>query len=440
MAYYNELRPYYNIDFIKALLKKVNSKNLDFFSKALYDFEWGFYYLLKKKYQKAYNYFRKSYNLDKSFLSEGQANFFMGKTLEGLGNLKKAYYYYKLALKQVKHPIFIKNTLYRLFIVTAKLGYYTEANSYFLGLAKFGGLQVNPYLQEEVLAVSELGDFKKHFYWRKAYNTLLSMVMWLNLETDRGKKAFIFLLNDFLEKGKPFPDLFIAWKVIYPHEIKNFRKYVKLQAVLNLPLRSLKYVYKLYKLNKQLFTTLLGDFGFLALAKYYFLQGDWKKAITFINKIKINHPLKLYIRGVILSYKGKPYFLESYYENLPIKYKVKSLFWLGWGYLINNRWDLVGLYWEDFLNKYEKKDIFYGISSLYLAEHYFDLGLIDKGLKYYSQFLKFLKVNKRFKGLNKWLSLRLYPFYGNKIFNLLSVDKNWQKLIKYLSDKGEALK
>ena len=440
MAYYNELRPYYNIDFIKTLLKRVNPEGLDFLSKALYEFEWGFYYLLKGDYRKAYKYLKESYNLDKSFLSEGQANFFMGKALEGLGDLKKAYYFYKLALTRVKHPLFVKNTLFRLFIVTAKLGYYREANDYFFGLTKFGGLQVNPYLQEAILLIPSLGNFKKHFYWRKEYNALLALVMWLNIESDRGKKAFVFLLNDFLDRGKPFPDLIVAWKVLYPHEVERFKNLVEVEKVISLPLEGLTYVYRFYKLNTPLFKSIFGDWGYLAIAKYFFLKGDWDKALTFVEKVRLKNPLKFYIKGVILAYRGKPYILESYYNSLGEKYKINSLFWLGWGYLLNNRWDLTGLYWEQFLNEYHKRDILYGIASFYLAEHYFKIGFTDKGIYYEKKFLEFLKHQKDFKGLKMWTVLRLYPVYGDRIFKLINVDKNWQKLVKYLQIEGASKK
>ena len=65
-------------------------------------------------------------------------------------------------------------------------------------------------------------------------------------------------------------------------------------------------------------------------------------------------------------------------------YKTAALFWLGLGYLINNRWDLTAIYWEEFLKKYslaaEKFEIpLYGnftvlFTTYYLAEHYYQIG------------------------------------------------------------------
>jgi tetratricopeptide (TPR) repeat protein len=436
LAYYNELRPYYNVSFIKKLLDRIDLKELDNYSKAFYNFEWGFYYLLKKNYKRAYKFFQKSYDLNINLLLEGQANFFMGRALEGTGLLKKAYYFYELALKQLKHPIFIKRTLYRLFIVSAKLGFYHEANNYLFGLTKFGGLQINPYLQEAILKIPKLGNFKKFFYWREEYKALLSSIMWLNIENNRGKRAFTLLLNDFLNTEIVFPDFLTAWQVLYPHEISQFVKNVNKEKILNFSLKGLEIAYKLYKLNKPLFETIFGDYGYLAIAKYLFLKGAWDKALTYLEKVKINHPIKFFIKGAILAYKGQPYFLENYFKLVPQDLKEKALFWLGWGYLLNNRWDLVSLYWEDFLKTYSRKDLFFAISSLYLAEHYAKLGYHQKALIYYNKFLNYLKNRRNYKGLKKWLSLKLYPLYKDKIFKELNLNKDWQKLVKYLSVKG----
>jgi tetratricopeptide (TPR) repeat protein len=440
MAYYNEIRPYLDYSFIEILLKRVKEKELNVFEKALYQFEIGFYNLLIGNYKTAYEYFQKSFDLDKSFLTEGQAAFFMGKALEGAGDLKRAYFYYKKALSLVKHPIYRKNVLFRLFVVSAKLKFYSEANGYYLGLARFGGIAVNPYLQEATLLIPDLGDFKNHFYWRRYYDLLVAKIMWLNINNERGRRAFLYFLKEFLAKGKLHPEFVTAWKVLYPHEVKGIK--IAPEKVLSFGLERLEKLEKLYTLNPQLFKYLFGDYGYLALAKYYFLKGAWKKAEYFAKKAKLNLPYKYYIIGVIEAYRGNPYPLESYYSSLNQGQRVHALFWLGWGYLLNNRWDLTSLYWEDFLKKSSRyphllwERVF---SSFYLANHYEGLGLVDKALHYYTLSLKLLNGEKDFKGLKRYLLLKLATLSGkNDIdFNQLGpVDNNWQKFLKYLLKEG----
>jgi len=438
MLYYNELRPYYNYSVIKELIKKVNEKKLNIFEKALLDFEKGFYYLLIKDYKKAYSYFKESYNLDKAFLTEVQANFFMGKVFEGLGNLKKAYLYYKLALKQVKHPIFKQNILYRLFIVAAKLKFYQEANNYYYGLTKFGGLETNVYLQEATLQIPFLDNFLEYFYWKSSYETLVAKIMWLNLNKDRGKRAFIYFLNNFINHGKVNKDFLTAWKVLYPDEVKEFK--VDAKSLAEKSFNILKILTKLQRSNPSLFDYFFGEYGKLALAKYYFLIGYWDKAKKLIETLKIKHYLKYYIEGVIEAYKGKPYVLENYYSLFPEALKIKALFWLGWGYLISNRWDLTELYWENFLSKpVEDLTLQKIAAAFYLAEHYYKLGLEDKARRYYVLALKYLSKEKDLEGLKKFAILRLYQigdFADALRFAKVVEDKNWQKLLKYLYGKG----
>ena len=440
MAYYNEIRPYLDYSFIELLLKRVDEKKLNVFERALYHFELGLYNLLIGRYKTAYEYFRKSFDLDKSFLTEGQADFFMGKALEGAGDLKRAYFYYKRALSLVKHPIYKKSVLYRLFVVSAKLKFYSEANGYYLGLARFGGITVNPYLQEATLQIPYLGDFKKHFYWRRYYDLLVAKIMWLNINNDRGRRAFLYFLQEFLASGKLYPDFVTAWKVLYPHEVKDIKIFP--EKVLNFGLDRLEKLEKLYTLNPQLFKYLFGDYGYLALAKYYFLKGDWEKAQYFAKKVKPNLPYKYFIEGVIEAYRGNPYPLESYYPSFRREYKVRALFWLGWGYLLNNRWDLTTLYWEDFLkNSSEMPYLLWErlFASFYLANHYEELGLTDKALRYYSLCLKLLKGEKNFLGLKRYLVLKIVTLEGKKSVDftkLGAVDSDWQKFLKYLLKEG----
>ncbi len=437
MAYYDELRPYLDYSIIKLLLKRVNVNKLNPFEKALYEFEVGFYNLLTKNYKEAYRYFQKSFNLDKAFITDGQADYFMGKALEGLKKYKEAYYFYKLALQKVKHPIYKENTLYRLFQVSAKIGSYQEANSYYLGLVKFGGLEENPYLQEATLLIPKLGKFFQYFYWKNSYNFLVAKILWLNLNKDRGEKAFAYFLSLFLQKGVLYPDFIEAWKLLYPSEVKDIK--INPQIVLNSSLEELKKLYKLYVLNKSLFIHFFGQYGLLALAKYYFLQGEWEKAEKLAKEIRIHNPYKIFLIGVIEAYKGKPYLLESYFSGLEKRLKIEALFWLGWGYLLNNRWDLVSLYWEDFLTKslttntWKWEKLF---SAYYLAFHYDVEGYKDKAIKFYKIILNLLRNSHNLNGLKKWISLRLANF---KVVNIskLPVDKHWQKFLKYFFTEAQ---
>ena len=432
MAYYDELRPYLDYSIIKLLLKRVKVNKLNPFEKALYEFEVGFYNLLIKNYRVAYKYFKKSFNLDKAFITDGQADYFMGKALEGLKKYKEAYYFYKLALQKVKHPIYKENTLYRLFQVSARIGYYQEANSYYLGLVKFGGLEKNPYLQEATLLIPKLGNFFQYFYWKNFYNSLVAKILWLNFNKDRGKQAFVYFLNLFLKEGVLYPDFVEAWKLLYPHEVKDLK--VNPEIVLNFSLNKLKKLYKLYTLNKALFIHFFGQYGLLAIAKYFYLKGYWEKAIKLAEKINLHNPYKIFLIGIIEAYKGKPYTLESYFSTLKGNLKLEALFWLGWGYLLNNRWDLVSLYWEDFLNKSLNTNTWMWeklFSAYYLALHYDSEGFKDKAVKFYGITLNLLKSFPDLDGLKRWIALRLVNLKTTDI-STLPVDKNWQKFLKYL--------
>jgi len=438
MAYYNEIRPYLDYSVIKLLLKKVNPSKLDIFDKALYEFEVGFYNLLIKNYSKAYSHLKKSFNLDKAFITEGQADYFMGRTLEGLKKYKEAYFFYKSALQKVKHPIYKENVLYHLFQVAAKIGFYKEANSYYLGLTKFGGLEINPYLQEATLLIPKLGNFFNFFYWKNEFNALMAKVLWLNFNNDRGKRAFYYFLKLFLNKGILYPDFVEAWKLLYPDEIRKLK--INSKNLVDFTLKKLAKLYKLYLLNKDLFLYFFGRDGLLAIAKYYYLTGQWDKAFKLVKKIKTNNPYKFYILGIIEAYKGKPFILESYYSTFSSKLKSEALFWLGWGYILNKRWDLTTLYWEDFLHRNSKQGHYYWeklFSAYYLALHYDRHSLKDKAIKYYKTTLKLLKENKSLQGLKRWVSLRLIELERNpREIDKLAVDKDWQKFLKYLL-KGE---
>ena len=434
MAYYNEIRPYLDYSFIKLLLKKVDPSKLGIFDKALYEFEVGFYNLLIKNYSKAYSYFKKSFNLDKAFITDGQADYFIGRALEGLKRYKEAYFFYKFALQKVKHPIYRENVLYRLFQVAAKIGFYKEANSYYLGLAEFGGLEINPYLQEATLLIPKLGNFFDFFYWRNKFNALVAKILWLNFNNDRGERAFYYFLKLFLNKGILYPDFVEAWKLLYPDEIRRIE--INSKNLVGFTLKKLKKLYKLYLLNKDLFFYFFGQNGLLAVAKYYYLTGQWGKAFKLAKQIKINNPYKFYILGIIEAYKGKPFILESYYSTFNSKLKSEALFWLGWGYMLNKRWDLTTLYWEDFLHRLSKQKDYYWeklFSAYYLALHYDRHYLKEKAIKYYKTTLKLLKENRHLQGLKRWVSLRLIELERNpREIDKLAVDKDWQKFLKYL--------
>ena len=438
MAYYNELRPYLDYSLIEYLLNRVNEKKLHTFERALYEFEKGFYNLLLGKYEKAYEFFRKSFNLDKAFITDGQADYFMGKALEGLKRYKEAYFYYKAALKKVKHPIYKENTLYRLFKVSALIGFYQEANDYYFGLTRFGGLEINPYLQEATLEIPELDDFIDHFYWKNLYNVLVAKIMWLNLNNDRGRRAFAYFLKLFLDKGIIFPDFAEAWSLLTPREVKDIK--VNPKAVLSLDLNGLEKLYTLYRENKKLFIHFFGDYGTLALAKYFYLKGDWDRTYQLAEKVKLKEPQKWFILGVVEAYKGNPYRLESYYPSFKGREKVESLFWLGWGYLLRDRWDLVSLYWEDFLNRAKPLKGFYWeklFAAYYLALHYDRRGFADKAAGLYRYALKLLEKTQNFRGLKRWIALRLaYLGKENLNFSQLPVDNDWQKFLKYTFSRG----
>jgi len=440
MAYYNEIRPYLDYSFVKMLLNRVKKDKLNIFERALYQFEVGLYNLLVGKCKIAYKNFRESFDLDKSFLTEGQADFFMGKALECSGDLKRAYFYYKKALTLVKHPLYKKNILYRLFIVSAKLKFYREANSYYLGLAQFGGIENNPYLQEATLLIPSLGDFKKHFYWKKSYDLLVSKIMWLNINNERGKRAFLYFLKRFLQNGKLHSEFLTAWKVLYPHEVKGLK--VSPSGILRFELEQLENLKTLWLTNKELFKHFFGDYGYLALGKYFFLKGNWNKAKKFLSGTRLKTPYKFFVEGVIEAYKGNPHFLEAIYPSLEKKYKVSSLFWLGWGYLIRGRWDLTSLYWEEFLHESVSfSNLFWEklFASYYLALHYEKLKLTDKAVYYYSYCWDLAKRVDNFKGLKRFISLKLALLKGDKNPSwefLKLLDKDWQKFLKYLLMRG----
>ena len=437
LAYYNELRPYYNYKVLNKLINKVDPNKLGYFDKSIFFFEKGLYYLLIGNYKQAYKYFVQAYKLNLVFLREPIVNFFMGKTLEGLGKLKDAYLYYKLALKQAKHPIIVQNILFRLFIVSAKLGYYQEANDYYYGLAQFGGLETNIYLQEASLKIANIPNFLPYFYWKDYYNDILAKIMWLNLNKDRGKLAFLYLLKNFLYKGIWNDELLIAWKVLYPNDLAGYTINPKQLLVIN-TFKVLEKLNLLYKANPDLFVYFFKDYGYLALAKFYFLKGEWDKTLEFLSKVKLKSFWKFYLKGVIEAYKGKPFLLENIYSSLPVTLKIKSLFWLGWGYLLNNRWDLVSLYWEEFLKKSPNVEGFYTprlIAAIHLAFHYQKLGLLEKAHKYYKVSLDLLKGNKDLQGLKRYLALKLVQLgnYQEALkYTTIFEDKNWQLLLKYL--------
>jgi len=440
MAYYNEIRPYLDYSFLEMLLNRVRKDILNIFELALYQFELGLYNLLIGKCETAYKNFRKSFDLDKSFLTEGQADFFMGRALECLGDLKRAFFYYKKALTSVKHPLYKKNILYRIFIVSAKLKFYREANSYYLGLAKFGGIENNPYLQEATLSIPSLGDFKDHFYWKKSYDLLVAKIMWLNINNERGKRAFLYFLKKFLQTGELYPEFVTAWKILYPQEVKSLK--ISSAKVLNFKLNQLENLKKLFDINKDLFKHFFRDYGYLALSKYFFLIGNWNKAEEFVKETKLKLPYKFFIEGVIKAYKGEPYLLESIYSSLDDEYKIQSLFWLGWGYLLNDRWDLVSLYWEDFIKRSAKSSNLLWerlFSSYYLANHYEELGFTQKALRFYSLCWDLLKDLKNFKGLKRYVILKLTTLKGPKVLTseeIKFLDNGWQKFLKYLLMRG----
>ncbi len=433
MAYYNELRPYYNFKIIEKLLKKVNPRELDTFQRALFEFEKGFYHLLTGRYKEAYKLLKKSYDLDRSYLTDGQANFFMGKALEGSGKLKDAYYYYKQALTQVKHPIYKLRVLMRLFFVSARLGYYQEANDYLYGLATFGGgIRSNPYLQEALLKIPSLGDFLNHFYWRKEYPAIVAKIMWLNFNNDRGRRAFALLLNRFLETGCLYPDFVDAWSLYYPDEVEDVK--ISPEKVLSLSVEGLKNLAELYRKNRNLFEHFFGEYGYLALAKYYFFVGKWQKAESFLKSVKLRLPDRFFIEGVIEAYRGKPYLLEVHYPSFKGDYKTQSLFWLGWGYLLNGRWDLVNLYWDRFLSYSEgNKGLTYErlFAAYYLGLHQLELGYSERAVRYLDIAYRDLQKVEGLEGLKRFVSLKLAELQGDKFLQRLD-DKEWQKFLEYI--------
>lgn len=438
MAYYNELRPYLDYSVIEYLLKRVDEDRLKPFDRALYEFERGFYNLLLGNYGKAYEFFKKSFDLDKAFITDGQADYFMGKALEGMKRYKDAYFYYKAALKKVKHPIYKANTLYGLFKVSALIGYYGEANDYYFGLTHFGGLEVNPYLQEATLLIPYLDDFLNHFYWKRQYNLLVAKIMWLNFNNDRGRRAFAYFLNLFLDRGILYPDFVEAWSLLYPREVAGIR--VDPKKVLKLDLEGLRKLHLLYEKNRSLFLHFFGDYGVLALAKYYFLTGDWEKAYRLAEGVKPNIEEKLFILGVIEAYRGEPYRLEAHYQSFKGNEKVEALFWLGWGYLLRDRWDLVSLYWEDFLRKARPLEEFYWeklFATYYLALHYDRMGFADRAVNLYRRALELLEKTQNLVGLKRWIALRLAYLSGQDFKTYqLPVDNDWQKFLKYTFSQG----
>lgn len=429
LAYYNEIYPYKNFNFIKKLLQNVNTKKLSPFERELYNYEWGLYYLLKKDYKQALQFLVTTYDFDLPLITEGQKLFFIGKAYEGNRNYEKAFFLYKKALKVVKHPVYKANILLHLFKLSAILGKDIEANNYYLALTKFGGLEKNPYLQEATLEIYNLENFLEKFYWKKFYKNLLAEIFWLNFNKKRGKKAFQIFLEDFLKTGNLYPDFFIAWKVLYPDEIGYLKFDVK--KVLQIPISKLENLYLLYINNPQLFNSLFKDYGKLTLAKFFFMKGSWNKALILVKKIKLNNPIKIYILGVIKAYKGKPYFLEIHLKDLPRQQQLEALFWIGWGYLLHNRWDLVGLYWENFL---KRSGILYWeriFASYYLAFHYDSIGLENKAIQYYFLTLELLSKQSNFYGIRRWITIRLVDL-GIPINNINKyTDNRWQNILKY---------
>ena len=442
LAYYDELEPYYDYSIIRKLLNRVNEKELNIFEKALYEFEKGFYYLLVGNYKKALDFFKKAYKLDRAYLSDGQANFFMGKAYEGAGQYKNAYLYYKLALKQVKHPIFKLRTLYRLFYVSVKLGYYQEANNYYYALAVLNPLPTNFYLQEITSKLWLTDDFLDYFYWKNSYDDIMARILWLNFENHRGKLAFLYFLNRFVKTGELYPDFVLAWKLFSVEDLKIVKKYSFLverwrKKILQRPVRFYKYLLELSLENKKLFNFFFGDYGRLAIAYYYFYIGKFKKAELVLDEIKINHPLKFFIKGVIEAIRGKPFYLETYISDFPENLKTEALFWLGYGYLLNNRWDIASLYWLQFLKRakgerYKLERIF---ALLHLAQHYKELGYSERAIFFFKKFLQGIKNSTEYEGLKKFVILQLLELGYNPKVKFM--DKHWQTFLKYLQHRGK---
>ncbi len=442
LAYYDEFKTNYDYSPIKKLLELVNASKLNVFEKALYEFEKGFYYLLTDDYEKALTFFKKAYNLDRAYLTDGQANFFMGKTYEGLKQYKNAYLHYKLALKQVKHPIFKLRTLYRLFYVSAKLGYYQEANDYYYALAVLNPLPTNYYLQD-ITAKLWISDFLDFFYWKDSYDAIMAKILWLNSNNNRGKLAFLYFLDKFLKTGEIYPDFAAAWQVFEVEDFKNLGKYRKLidtkgRKIVNRPLKFYKNLELLSLKNPELFKFFFGDWGYLALAYYYFYLGKFDKANLILETVNFDYPLKVFVKGVIEATKGKPYYLETYLENLPEHLKTEALFWLGYGYLLNNRWNITALYWKLFLRKasndkkYKLEKIFV---LLHLAEHYKNLGYTTEAAELFEELIEEIGNNPALEGLKEFASLQLISL---KIpVNVEFSNTDWQNFIKYLQKRGK---
>jgi hypothetical protein len=442
LAYYDELEPYYDVSTIKRLLKRVDRTKLNVFEKALYDFETGFYYLLSQNYKKALEYFKRAHKLDRAYLSDGQANFFMGKAYEGVGQYRDAYLYYKLALKQVKHPIFKLATLYRLFYVTAKLGYYQEANNYYYALSVLNPLPTNFYLQEITVKLWLTDNLLDFFFWKDSYDAIMARILWLNTNNHRGELAFLYFLNKFVKTGDPYPDFIYAWKLFEVKKFKKFSEFEKLinnwrEEILKKPVKFYKNLLKLRVENRRLFNFFFGDYGKLALAYYHFYLGNFKKAERILESVALKHPLKFFIKGVIEATRGKPFYLETYIVNFPSDLKTESLFWSGYGYLLNNRWDIASLYWLQFLKrakgeKYKLEKIFV---LLHLAEHYKKLGYSDKAGILFKKLLQEIKNTEKYEGIKKIVSLQLLEL-GYKP-EVKFMNKHWQNFLKYLQQRGK---
>jgi len=457
--YYNEIEPYYDYSLIETLLNKTPEKVLNKYEKALYEFEKGLYYLLIGNYSQAYKYFKISYDLDRTYLTSAQANYFMGLALEGMGKLKDAFFYYKLALNQVKQKDYLKKILFHIFKVSAELKDYKSANSYFMGLWKEGDINTDPYLQLAFIHAWFLnnGTFLPHFYWNRFYDYFARKIMWLAFDKLRGKLAFLYFLYKFSEKGQIDEDLLLLWQNFDNFQLpKNYQWLVELirkKALKNFAVYS--QLEKLYLTNRKLFIKFFGFYGICKIAFYNFWKGDFKKALEYLKILEEQNTSlekfscsdeKIFIKGVssIILHKN-PYILEYYYNSLKEPYKTAALFWLGLGYLINNRWDLTTIYWEEFLKKYslaaEKFEIpLYGnftvlFTTYYLAEHYYQIGFYQKAYTYYQQAAVLLQDLPDLLGIKDFIVFRLYQLSKllNKKIELSKITPNkaWIEFIYF---------